>query len=155
IQITVAPEAQIFLKGLNSEIFTLLPGQTHDIGMEPIPFSDNLLTGDELYGASFTVQVQEIDPGPVVKQLGPTQRYYVYFYEDASDDNDNDGLLKFADTFNDGSKGVVRQRFVDYLGEAAERPTRGVDSPTGEFQGSPNASGFVFTFAPMVTADNR
>ncbi len=161
VHIDVPPEAQIFLSGLQTQTFVLLPGEVHDVTFKPLPVNISKLTADALYGLHFTVQIQQIDPGPVIRQLMAPRTFYVYSYVDASDDNTDDSVLKLNDTLNDGHGGVTRVRSGEYFGDPAAHPDVSVNGPTSDISvvsiGSPfpnRPSQFYFEFDPTHTEDN-
>jgi hypothetical protein len=112
-----------------------------------------------LYGAHFTVTVNEFDPGPLIRQVKAPQTFYVYDYLDASDDKTDDGLLRFNDTFAGGS--VIRTRTVEYRGDPADLPADiqfADNSPdfrvTAQKLSPPAISRWVFLFDPTQVAND-
>jgi hypothetical protein len=176
VVVDVSPEAKQFLKispsgtkssnvlKLHNDI-RLQPGQpAYKIPLVLLPIDISKLTTDLLYGADFTVTVNEIDPGNVVTNLKPKTTYYLYRYLDASDDNSKDNTLLFNDTVNDGTGTITRARPVAYRGNPADVPQLQVTEPgfanlpSDQFNvvGTSIAGkfGWNFIFDPTVTADD-
>lgn len=162
VEIVVSPEAQRFLSGLQSQNFSLQPGQIQNIRFQASKQAIAKLKSDALYGARLTVTIRQLDPNGIVRQLRAPETIYLYRYVDALDDHSDDGLLKFNDALNDGTGGVVRFRDGGYFGDPAAKPDLSVNSPSGDFRifqldsvspGS-TASSFQFQFDPTHTEEN-
>src|SRR5262249_9695885 len=115
-----------FLNGLQSQTFELKPGDTKNINFSTVALAPVLrtLAHDELFGVKVNVQILSYDLNlgqfvPVANQPDP---FYIYRYLDASDDNPNDGILKFPDAVNDGQGGAVRTRIISFIGPADAAP---------------------------------
>lgn len=124
--------AHKYLDGLQSQDFDLNPGESKSVRFG-FKSQDILgLNSDALVGVSYEVFLFRMD-GIVATQLPSPPKSYIYRYFDNFDDNPSDDVLKFNDTFVDGTGGVVRNRPVMYAGDPLARPTLSFNSlPAGE-----------------------
>ena len=156
MQVTIKVDPQIsqkYLDGLRSQQFNLRAGEKKVVQFSFKRQDIKKLTSDMLIGASYTVEVRRVDPGSTSPLVDP-KTYYVYRYVDAMDSDSGDAKLEFADTFNDGSGGVTRDRFVPYVGDPAAQPTVNVDAAGQlDFHGFSTPGQVQITFDPLRTQD--
>src|SRR5262249_13790481 len=121
-------------------------GGSQDVFFRPAPINYQSFPHDALVALKVTVNVTGNNS---TKLTDPPIVFYVYRYLDAEDDNTNDGILKFNDTYNDGPSGVIRNRDVSRFGSPDAPTTIGVETGTG-FSVTVVGSVAQLTFDPSV-----
>jgi hypothetical protein len=135
LQIDIKFDAAVsgqFLVWVGPTHFSLLPQQTQDVGFfaAPLNLPQTQVNSDRLYGLRVDVTISQVTASGVDTS---SQTIYVYRYLDALDDQPGDGLLRFPDIVNDGTKSIVRNRLVDYYGDKQALPTIAINGSAQTF----------------------
>ena len=156
-QITVDAEANLFLTGLSSDTFALLPGQSRDMSFTVDAMLNNILSipNDALYGTRVYVQAYaQGDPGNILE----TWSFYVYRYLDVADADlsdltgpHEDGVLDMPDAVADGPGGGQQLRPVTMFAAADAIPDITLQKGTN-FYFDPSSN--TFGFDPNETDTN-